>query len=133
MTAQSDGQPDSPGAAQSGGQRDNPGQVEISTNAIARVVSQAVLRSYGVVGIATAGFASGIAATLSRDPTRGVQVRYEDDQLMINLYVIIEYGTRISTVAQSVIDAVRYDVEKIVGIPIAQVNVHVQGLRVSDM
>jgi uncharacterized alkaline shock family protein YloU len=112
----------------------NPGQVEISPTAISRVVSEAVLHSYGIVGMASAGFASGIVATLSRDPTRGVQVRLlNDNRLAIDLHVIIEYGTRISTVAQSVIDAVRYDVERTVGVPVAQVNVHVQGLRVSDL
>ena len=109
------------------------GKIEISPTAIARVTSQAVLRSYGVVGMASANLASDIAASLSRDPTKGVQVRFDGDRLMIDLYVIIEYGTRISTVAQSVIDAVRYDVEKITGAQVAQVNVHVQGLRVSDM
>ena len=107
------------------------GHVEISPTAIARVASQAVLRSYGVVGMAAPNLASDIAASLTRDPTRGVEVRIEDEKLIIDLYVIIEYGTRISTVAQSLIDAVRYDVEKIVNIPVEQVNIHVQGLRVS--
>jgi uncharacterized alkaline shock family protein YloU len=107
------------------------GQVDIAPLAITRVASQAVLRSYGVVGMASPSFASDIAATLTGDPARGVQVHAEEGHLVIDLYVIIEYGTRISTVAQSVIDAVRYDVEKIVNMPVAQVNVHVQGLRVS--
>ncbi len=109
------------------------GRVEISPTAIARITSQAVLHSYGVVGMAAASLASDIAATLSRDPMRGVNVHFEDGKLIIDLYVIVEYGTRISIVAQSVIDAVRYDVEKIAGTPVAQVNVHVQGLRVSDV
>ncbi len=108
------------------------GQVEVSVTAIARVASQAALRCYGVVGMSAPNLASDIAAALSRDPTRGVQITFKDDNLVIDLYIIIEYGTRISSVAQSLIDAVRYDVEKIVNIPVAQVNVHVQGLRVSD-
>lgn len=107
------------------------GQIEVSATAIARVASAAALRSYGVVGMSAPNLASDIAATLSRDPARGVAVTVKDDRLIIDVYVIIEYGTRISTVAQSLIDAVRYDVEKTVGIPVEQVNVHVQGLRVS--
>ncbi|MBN1286020.1 MAG: Asp23/Gls24 family envelope stress response protein [Anaerolineae bacterium] len=127
MTAQSDASRAVPEDHQGDG-----GRVEISPHAIARVASQAVLRSYGVVGMAAANLASDIAATLSRDPTRGVRVHFADNRLVVDLYVVIEYGTRISMIAQNIIDAVRYDVEKTTGIPVAQVNVHVQGLRVSD-
>ncbi|GAB4441224.1 MAG: Asp23/Gls24 family envelope stress response protein [Anaerolineae bacterium] len=109
------------------------GKVEVAATAIARVAGQAALRSYGVVGMSSPSLASDIAASLTRDPTRGVQITFRDEKLVIDMYIIIEYGTRISTVAQSLIDAVRYDVEKIVNIPVEQVNVHVQGLRVSDI
>lgn len=108
------------------------GKVEVSPAAVARVASQAVLRSYGVVGMASPSLAYDIAASLTGDPSRGVQIAFKDDRLVIDVYIIIEYGTRISTVAQSLIDAIRYDVEKIVGIPVEQVNIHVQGLRVSQ-
>ena len=52
--------------------------------------------------------------------------------LDIDLFVIIEYGTRITTVAQSVADTVKFKVETMTGIPVNSVNVHVRGLRVSD-
>ncbi len=108
-----------------------PGDIHIAPAAIASIASRAALESYGVVGMATANLASEVAAALSRDPNRGVEVTIEDDEITIDLYVIIEYGTRIATVANSLINAVRYQVEKSVGMPVAQVNVHVQGLRVT--
>jgi uncharacterized alkaline shock family protein YloU len=46
--------------------------------------------------------------------------------------VIVEYGTRISSVAGSVANAVRFQVERAIGMPVSAVNVHVQDLRVSD-
>jgi uncharacterized alkaline shock family protein YloU len=46
--------------------------------------------------------------------------------------VIIEHGTRITSVATSVIDAVRFNVQKMLAIPVYQVNIYVQGLRVSE-
>jgi uncharacterized alkaline shock family protein YloU len=49
------------------------------------------------------------------------------------VYVIIEYGTRIAAVALSVMNVVRFNVERALGIPIAEVNVHVEGLRVSNI
>jgi uncharacterized alkaline shock family protein YloU len=47
--------------------------------------------------------------------------------------VIIEYGTRIKSVASSVSNSIKFNVEKALGMPVEQVNVHVRGLRVSDM
>jgi uncharacterized alkaline shock family protein YloU len=55
-----------------------------------------------------------------------------DGSVSINVYIIVEYGTRISSVAASVANAVRFQVEKALGMPIGDVNVHVRGLRVSN-
>jgi uncharacterized alkaline shock family protein YloU len=108
-----------------------PGDIHIAPNAIASVACRAALQSYGVVGMSTPSLASEVAAALSRDPNRGVEVTVDGDEIIVDLYVIIEYGTRIATVANSLINAVRYQVEKSVGAPVAQVNVHVQGLRIT--
>ncbi len=107
------------------------GIIEISSSAIATLASHAALQSYGVVGMASPNFASDIAASITRDPNRGIQVRQEESQVVIDVYVIIEYGTRIASVANSLINAVRYTVEQSIGVPVGQVHVHVQGLRVS--
>ena len=107
------------------------GIVEISPLAIARLASHAVLQSYGVVGMAAPNLASDMAWTLPRDPHRGIEVTIEDECVSIDLHAIIEYGTRITTVASSLISAVRFYVEKATGMSVAQVNVHVQGLRLS--
>ncbi len=109
-----------------------PGSIEIAPLAIARLASHAVLQSYGVVGMAAPNLASGIAWTLTRDPHRGIEVQIEDERVTIDLYVVIEYGTRITTVASSLINAVRFYVEKATAMSVAQVNVHVQGLRVHE-
>ena len=50
----------------------------------------------------------------------------------INGYVIVEYGTRIRAVAESIQNTVKYHVEKAMGIPVRAVNVYVHGLRLSD-
>lgn len=107
------------------------GTIEISPTAIASLASHAVLQTYGVVGMASSNLASDIAASLTRDPNRGIHVRQDNDHIVIDVYVIIEYGTRIANVANSLINGVRYAVEKSIGVPVRQVNVHVQGLRVS--
>ena len=112
----------------------NLGRIQVSPAAIASIANEAVLTCYGVVGTTVKDLASGIANVLSRDSKRGIEVRIEDDgQIIIDAYVIIEYGTRIAAVARSVMNIVKYNVERAMGMPIAEVNVHVEGLRVSDI
>ena len=108
------------------------GRIEVSPKAIASIANEAVLTCYGVVGTAAKDMVTGIANVLSRDSKRGVAVRVEGGQITIDVYVIIEYGTRIAAVARSVMNVVKFSVERALGIPVAEVNVHVEGLRVSD-
>jgi uncharacterized alkaline shock family protein YloU len=108
------------------------GRIEVSPLAIASLASQAVLGCYGVVGMASKDLASGIVEILQpASHRRGVDIQIGDDRIAIDLYVVIEYGTRIATVAQNIQSVVKYSVEKALGVPVAAVNVHVQDLRVS--
>jgi uncharacterized alkaline shock family protein YloU len=108
------------------------GKIEISPTAIATLAAQAVLQSYGVVGMAPKDLADELMTALGDAAHRGVQVRVDGDHIQIDLYVIVEYGTRISSVSHSIMNVVKYTVERALGVPVAQVNVHVQGLRVSN-
>jgi uncharacterized alkaline shock family protein YloU len=108
------------------------GKVEVSPTAIASLASQAVLECYGVVGMATKDLASGIVEILQpASHRRGVLIQIADNQIVVDLYVVIEYGTRITTVAQNIQSAVRYTLGKALGAVGLEVNVHVQDLRVS--
>lgn len=108
------------------------GRIEVSPTAIGSLASQAVLECYGVVGMASKDFARGIVEILQpASHRRGVDVQLDDDELVIDLYVVMEYGTRIAVVARNIQSAVKYAVEKALSTPVATVNVHVQDLRVS--
>jgi uncharacterized alkaline shock family protein YloU len=107
--------------------------VTVSQRAIATIASRAALGTYGVVGMSSRSLADGIAQLLVRDPHRGIEVRSEGGTIQIDAYVIVEYGTRVSVVAGSVADSIRYQVEQMLGMPVAGVSVHVQDLRVSSV
>ncbi len=108
------------------------GKVEVSPTAIASLASQVVLECYGVVGMATKDLASGIVEILQpASHRRGVNVGIDGDQVVVDLYVVIEYGTRIATVARNIQSVVKYTLEKALGVPVIAVNVHVEDLRVS--
>jgi uncharacterized alkaline shock family protein YloU len=108
------------------------GAIHISPNAVAAIAYYAILESYGVVGLAPKNITDGIVSTITREPLRGVSVRYTGEDIDIDIHIIVEYGTRINSVAQSVGNTVRFHVEKALGLRVNSVNVHVAGLRVSD-
>ncbi|HEX6305631.1 MAG TPA: Asp23/Gls24 family envelope stress response protein [Anaerolineales bacterium] len=109
------------------------GSIHVSPRAVATIAYQAALESYGVVGLASKNIFNGLTNAIVKDPTHGVEVHYDGERIIIDVYIIIEYGTRIKSVANSVSNTVRFHVEKALGLPVSQVNVHVQGLRVSDL
>jgi len=109
------------------------GSIHVSPRAIATIAYQAARESYGVVGLAHKNLMAGLSQVIIKDPTHGVEVHYENGLVNIDIYIIIEYGTRISSVAESVKNTVRFHVEKALGLSINQVNVHVRGLRVSEV
>lgn len=108
------------------------GSISISFHAIASIAYQATIESYGVVGLTDANLAVGISRLMSKNRHSGVLVNYENDKLVIDLFVILEYGTRISSVTNSIANSVKYKIEQLTKISVKEVNVHVRGLRVSN-
>jgi uncharacterized alkaline shock family protein YloU len=107
------------------------GSIHVSARAIAAIAYQSAIKSYGVVGLASKNLVNGITNRIVQDPTHGIEVTYEGQMVNIDIYVIVQYGTRIKSVATSVANTVRFSVEKYLGLPINNVNVHVQGLRIN--
>lgn len=109
-----------------------PGKIEVSPRAIATVAGRAVSRSYGVVGVAARHPRFTTVETLSPEQYhRGVEVRFADDHVTIDLYVVLEHGLRISEIAHNIMSNVKFAVEQTLGLPVVRVNVNVQALRVS--
>ena len=105
------------------------GKIEVMPNAIHSIAVQAISACYGVVGIASPRLHSGRMVLLKPEQSnQGVQVKYVNDQLIIEVYVALEYGLRISEIAHNIMSGVKYSTERMLGVPVAQVNVNVQGL-----
>ena len=105
------------------------GKIEVLPNAIHTIVVQAISQCYGVVGITAPRLHNGQAVLLSPEHlNQGVQLRIINDQIIIEVYVALEYGLRISEIAHNIMSSVKFSIEKMLGVPVAQVNVNVQGL-----
>jgi uncharacterized alkaline shock family protein YloU len=109
------------------------GRVEIADNAIVSTIHEAVLSCYGIVDLGPRTLGSAIVRRLGiGGSSRGIGIDTKDGKLLIELSVVVEYGTPIFTVAQNVMQAVKFQVERMLGMPVERVNVNVDGLRVSS-
>jgi uncharacterized alkaline shock family protein YloU len=107
------------------------GKIDVSPLAVAAIAAEAVSECYGVVGLASRSFRESLLTALRRPPiTKGIRVRLDDDAVVVDLYVIVEYGTRVATVASNVIDAVRFRLERSLGTSSLHINVFVEDVRV---
>lgn len=110
------------------------GQIDISNDVIATIAGGAAVDCYGIVGMASKKqLKDGIAEILRRENfTKGVIVRQENDEVHIDMFIIVSYGTKISEVAHNVQSKVKYTLDKTVGLSVDSVNIFVQGVRVTN-
>ncbi len=111
----------------------NLGKIVISKDVIANISGLAAMECYGLVGMASQKVQDGLAELLGRENlSRGVAISSEDEKLVIDLYVVVQYGTNISEVANNIIDKVAYTVKKMLGLSVKKINVHIQGVRIGE-
>ena len=106
------------------------GKIEVFPSAVGAIAAHAALGCYGITGRAARGLRDGVAELLHREnAARGVEVDENEGGLGIEVFVIVQYGIRISEVAHNLQEAVKFEVERSVNVPVVRVNVNVQGVR----
>jgi uncharacterized alkaline shock family protein YloU len=110
------------------------GQIDISTDVLAQIAGGAAVECYGIVGMASKHqIRDGLTDILRKENfAKGVVIRQQDDDLHIDMYIIVSYGTKISEVAYQVQSKVKYTVDKTLGMSVKSVNIFVQGVRVAN-
>ncbi|MHC1722277.1 MAG: Asp23/Gls24 family envelope stress response protein [Aminipila sp.] len=114
-------------------QEEKLGAVKISDDVIAICVINAALNTEGV-----AGLSGGLTDTISRnllgkEPLKkGIKLSKEDDVIIIDIYVIVNYGVKIPEVAWNIQKNVKKEVESMVDIQIKTINIHVQGVHFAE-
>ena len=103
------------------------GRITIASDAIAQIVGHTAAECYGVIGMAGKGLKKRL---LARDRlTQGIEVSSRDGGLALDLYVVVEYGLNLAEVAATVRSRVAYEVERLTGLTVAAVEVHIQDVR----
>lgn len=105
------------------------GKIEVLPNAIHSIAVQATIGCYGVLGMAAPRLRNGQPVILPpQRSNQGIRVQFHDERLIVDLFIVLEYGLRISEIANNIMSTVKFSIEKMLGIPVDQVNINVQGL-----
>lgn len=104
--------------------------IKIANDVVAVIAGIAVSEVPGVASM-SGGFAGGISEVLSgkKNLSKGIKVEADETEVKIDVNIIVEYGTRIPDVAFEIQNRVKKSVENMTGLKVAEVNVHVQGVK----
>jgi len=105
------------------------GSVYISEDVVATIVGEAVREVDGVGGFATS-LGGEIAERLGgkRPSARGVKIAFEENEVIVEAFILVQYGAIINDVATAVQEKVAESVEAIMGVRVKAVNVTVCGI-----
>ncbi|MCL1828726.1 MAG: Asp23/Gls24 family envelope stress response protein [Oscillospiraceae bacterium] len=106
---------------------DEKGSVNISDEVIAVMAATAVSDTEGVFGFSNS-VGSEITELLGKKSvSKGIKIKFDEDNINIDLLITVHFGASIMTVAEKVQKAVCNSVESMTGIK-PTVNVHVSGV-----
>jgi uncharacterized alkaline shock family protein YloU len=106
------------------------GRIIISENAMSKLAALAAMECYGVVGLVPARLGDRFLSLLGKENlARGVNVKIDERSVVIDLYVILQGGVKVSEVANTIISQVSYKMKKLTGLKQIDVNVIVKGVR----
>lgn len=109
------------------------GRIVFDKEVLATLAGIAATECFGIVGMASKKLSHGIAELLGKDAlSKGVEILDKDDKIVIQVNIIVGYGTKMSEIAHNVISNVKYVVENFTGLQVDQVHVNIQGVRMVD-
>ena len=106
------------------------GTITISPDVFTNITGAAATNCYGVKGMAVRSKTDGLVHLLRRESmAKGVKVRFnDDDTVSIELHIIVDNGVNLTAVSHSIMSEVRYNVEKVTGVKVKNVDVCVDSI-----
>ena len=107
------------------------GEIEITNEVLATLAGISAVSCYGIVGMASKKARDGLVELLGNDNlSRGVKVATQGNDVIIDLFIVVEYGISITAVTHNIIDTVKYNLENLAGVKVKKINIKVEGVRV---
>ncbi|MCP3032973.1 Asp23/Gls24 family envelope stress response protein [Halobacillus sp. A1] len=105
------------------------GNVEIAPEVIEVIAGIAVSEVAGVASM-RGNFATGVVERLGKKSHgKGVKVELDQDGILIDAYVVMDYGISIPDTAQKIQDNTRQALKNMTALEIKEINVHVVGVQ----
>ena len=106
------------------------GEISVSSAVFSNITGMAATNCFGVKGMAYRSMTDGLVHLLRREAmSKGVNVIYnEDESISIELHIIVENGFNIPAVCRSIMNEVRYVVNKNTGAEVRAVDVFVDSM-----
>ena len=104
---------------------ENGGTIRYANEVIAIIAGVAAGEVDGIAGMATSG---GISLGRKSGITRGIKIEVAGEDVGVEIYIVVEYGSPIQKVASEVQENVRKAIETMTGLHVVKVDVHVQGV-----
>ena len=106
------------------------GEIASSSAVFTNIVGAAATNCFGVKGMAYRSMTDGLVHLLRHEAMgKGVKVFYnEDNSISIELHIIVEHGVNLPAVCRSIMNEVRYVVQKNTGVIVRTVDVCVDSI-----
>lgn len=109
------------------------GTIDISYDYFVSLVGETVVNCFGVAAMSPVTARQSLYERLIRKEEsridRGIRIRTKNQKLVIDLHIIVTFGTNISAIVKSIMHKVRFTMEEKTGFEVARVNVFVDGMR----
>jgi len=113
-----------------GEEKNKYGTVKIANDVVSVIAGLAATEVDGVAGM-SGGITRDITEMFGmKNLSKGVKVEVGEKEAAIDLFIIVEYGMKISDVARNVQENVKNKVETMTGLRVVEVNVNVQGVNI---
>lgn len=107
------------------------GKIVIQDKAVAMVVEQVVMSSYGVVDMISKSFTDTITQLFNRPVFgKGVRIVVINNKLQIDIYVILKSGLNTDAIKESITSAVKYKIERFTGMIVKNIDINIVGLKI---
>lgn len=107
------------------------GDLHVSNDVLADIVGNAAMQCYGVVGMTAPSAEDAIAKILPASRLRrGIVVSQGAEGVRVDMYIVVEYNINVATVTRNLVDSVTFALKKYACVPVDEVVVHVQGVKV---
>ncbi len=107
------------------------GNIKISEEVVSTIAGVATMEVKGIAGMC--GSIAGDIAQIfgaKKNLSKGVKVAITDNNVVIDLYILVDYGVKIPEIAWEAQDAVKTEVETMTGLNVEKVNIHIEGISI---